>query len=56
MVKLQGLISILQVSLAEVLRDSLALWKCCFAKSCLLGSWAGGGCGDAVSEANMVLF
>jgi len=34
----------------------LAVWKCHFAKGCLLGAWAGGGCGDAVSEAAMVLF
>lgn len=56
MPKLQGLLNTIQVSLAEVLGKFLAMWKSCFAKGCLLGSWADGGYGDAVSEAAMVLF
>lgn len=51
MLELQGFLNTLQVSLAEVMREALG-----FAKGCLLGAWAGGGCGDAVSEAAMVLF
>lgn len=56
MPKLQGLLNTIQVSLAEVLGKFLAMWNCCFARGCLLGLWAGGGYGDAVSEAAMVLF
>lgn len=40
MPELQGLLNTIQVSLAEVLGKFLAMWKCCFAKGCLLGSWA----------------
>lgn len=56
MPKLQGLLNTLQVGLAEVLGKFLAAWKCCFAKGCLLGSWADDGYGNAVSEAAMVPF
>lgn len=34
----------------------VAVCKCQFARGCFLGAWAGGGCGDAVSEVAVVLF
>lgn len=51
MLELKGFLNTLQVSLTEVLGKTLG-----FAKGCLPGAWAGGGCGGALSEAAMVLF